>query len=161
MAGGTVRSARRSVEVPSAECCGFVRLTPMRWVVGILVGGLVLAHCGVAVAGGPVSPAPATAATPSSVAATPVVRLSPELRDRFTAGLALLKSGEAAKAGREFGDPAWGTTPIQEYASLFLAQSLLKTGDIAGARGAAVHAAADGASEGRPTPSMLLQAAAV
>jgi hypothetical protein len=62
----------------------------MRRVIEILAGGLVLAHCGAA-AGGPVSAAPATAATPSSVAATPVVRLSPELRDRFTAGLALLK----------------------------------------------------------------------
>ena len=132
----------------------------MRKVVGLLAGGLVLAHCGVAVADGTVSAAPATAATSSSVAATPVVRLSPELRDRFTAGLALLKSGEAGKAGREFGDPAWGTTPIQEYASLFLAQSLLKTGDIAGARGAAVRAV-DGAPEGRPMPSVLLQAAAV
>jgi soluble lytic murein transglycosylase len=53
-----------------------------------------------------------------------------------------------------------GTTPIQEYASLFLAQSLLKTGDFAGARGAAVRAV-DGAPEGRPMPSVLLQAAAV
>ncbi len=98
------------------------------------------------------------AAAPAAAGA-PVVRLSPELRERFVAGLVALRAGDGGKAAKEFGDPVWGTTPIQDYALLFLAQSLIATGDLPGARVAASRAM-DLAPDARPTPSMLLQAAA-
>ena len=93
-------------------------------------------------------------------AATTAPPLSPDLRDRFTAGLRSLRSGGADEAAREFADPVWGTTPLQDYASLFLAQSLQRTGDAAGARAAAARAI-DAAPEGRPTPPALRDAAMV
>src|SRR5262252_601003 len=126
----------------------FARLTTMRRAIACLAAGLVLAHCAIAVATDATSAAEAT----PPAAPAPLARLSPELRDRFAAGLASLRAGDAAKAGREFADPVWATTPLPEYAALFLAQSLLKTGDTAGTRAAAARAV-DAAPEGRPVPS--------
>lgn len=100
------------------------------------------------------------AAMAAPTASVAVARMTPEQRDRFVAAMASLTTGDASKAAREFGDPIWATTPVPDYAALFLAQSLVKTGDQAGARAAATKAV-DGAPDGRPMPSMLLQAASV
>jgi TolA-binding protein len=85
---------------------------------------------------------------------------SERARPMFVAALASLKTGDAERAAREFADPVWAATPVPDYAALLLGQSLVKSGDLAGARAAATKAV-DGALDGRPMPSMLQQAASV
>ena len=85
--------------------------------------------------------------------------LPPDLRERFAAGLAAHKAGDWAAAAREFGDPAWATTPLQDYARLYQAESVLRQGDAPAARALAARAA-DRTSDGL-TPSALLRAASV
>ena len=89
-----------------------------------------------------------------------VPRLSPELRDRFAAAMAMLGAGEGAGAARALADPVWDTSPLREYALLFQAESLLRAGDAVGARAAALRAA-DSAPDGHPAPSVLLQEAGI
>src|SRR6185295_8139991 len=86
--------------------------------------------------------------------------LSPDSRERFAAGLAAHKAGDWAAAAREFADPAWAGTPLEDYALLFQAESQLRQGDLAAAR-TLVSQAADRAPESGLTPSALIRAAAV
>jgi peptidoglycan lytic transglycosylase len=86
--------------------------------------------------------------------------LSPDLRERFAAGLAAHKAGDWAAAAREFADPAWAGTPLEDYAVLFQAESQLLQGDLVAARSLAAQAA-DRAPESGLTPSALIRAAAV
>jgi peptidoglycan lytic transglycosylase len=85
--------------------------------------------------------------------------LSPDLRERFAAGLAAHKAGDWATAGREFADPGWAGTPLEDYALLFQAEAQLRLGDMIAARGLATQAA-DRTPESL-TPSALVRAAAV
>ncbi len=85
--------------------------------------------------------------------------LSPDLRERFAAGLAAHKAGDWATAGREFADPAWAGTPLEDYALLFQAEAQLRQGDVVAARALATQAA-DRTPESL-TPSALVRAAAV
>jgi soluble lytic murein transglycosylase len=87
-------------------------------------------------------------------------RLSPDSRERFAAGLAAHKAGDWATAAREFSDPGWVGTPLEDYALLFQAESLLRQGDGAAARALASQAA-DRTPESGLTPSALIRAAAV
>jgi hypothetical protein len=111
-------------------------------------------------------PASSTAADSARVAMSSLLalpathRLSPEMRARFSAGVAARRAGDAKKAAREFDDPAWATTAVADYAHLFLAQGLLATADAARARAAAGRAV-DAAPDGRPTPWLLWEAAAI
>ena len=102
-------------------------------------------------AAGPAPPAP----VPS-----PVVRLSAESRDRFLTGLGAFRTGDWNAAASEFGDRGWASTPLSEYAILFQAESLLRTGDAEAGRAAALRAA-DATPESRLAPSAFLQAATV
>jgi soluble lytic murein transglycosylase len=86
--------------------------------------------------------------------------LSPDSRERFAAGLAAHKAGDWAAAAREFADPAWAGTPIEDYALLFQAESVLRQGDMVAARALAARAA-DRTPESGLTPSALMRAAAV
>jgi len=86
--------------------------------------------------------------------------LSPDLRERFAAGLAAHKAGDWAAAGREFADPVWAGTPLEDYALLFQAESQLRQGNVVAARGLATQAA-DRTPESGLTPSALMRAAAV
>jgi soluble lytic murein transglycosylase len=86
--------------------------------------------------------------------------LSPDSRERFAAGLAAHKSGDWAVAAKEFGDPAWAGTPLEDYALLFQAESQLRQGDVASARALAAQAA-DRTPESGLTPTALIRAAAV
>jgi soluble lytic murein transglycosylase len=84
--------------------------------------------------------------------------LSAEERDRFAAALGALKASDWSAAAGSFGDRAWASTPLSDYAALFEAQSLLSSGDAAGARSAAQRAI--GAAPERPlAASALLQLA--
>jgi soluble lytic murein transglycosylase len=85
--------------------------------------------------------------------------LSSEARDRFVAALGAMKSGNAAAAASEFSDPSWAATPLADYALLLRAESLLQSGNAAGAR-AAARQASDATPE-RLAPSAMLQAAIV
>ena len=60
--------------------------------------------------------------------------LSKDSRERFAAGLAAHKAGDWAVAAREFADPAWAGTPLEDYALLFQAESQLRQGDSVAAR---------------------------
>jgi soluble lytic murein transglycosylase len=140
-----------------------MRAAVVRGALGSMCASLLVAHGTVALAAGPASaraPAPVLVAQASSSAPAGASRVSQEMRDRFAAGLAARRAGDPGKAAREFADPAWAATPVADYAHLFLAQSLLASGDAAGARAAAARAV-DAAPDGRPTASMLSQAAAV
>ena len=86
--------------------------------------------------------------------------LSPDLRERFAAGLAAHKAGDWATAGREFADPVWAGTPLEDYALLFQAESQLGLGDVVAARALATQAA-DRTPESGLTPSALMRAASV
>jgi soluble lytic murein transglycosylase len=86
--------------------------------------------------------------------------LSPDSRERFAAGLVAHKTGDWAAAAREFADPAWAGTPIEDYALLFQAESVLRQGDVVAARALAAQAA-DRTPESGLTPSALMRAAAV
>jgi soluble lytic murein transglycosylase len=92
------------------------------------------------------------------VGAAPV-GLSPDLRERFVAGLAAQKAGDWSAAAREFADPEWAGTPLRDYALLYQAESVLRAGDAAAARALAAQAAA--LPDGGLTPSALIRAAAV
>ena len=52
--------------------------------------------------------------------------LSPDLRERFTAGLAAQKAGDWAVAVKEFADPGWAGTLLEDYALLFQAEAQLR-----------------------------------
>jgi len=86
--------------------------------------------------------------------------LSLDLRERFVAGLAAHKAADWGGAAREFADSGWAGTPLEDYARLFQADTLLKQGD-AGAARALASQAADRQPESALTPSALLWAAAV
>jgi soluble lytic murein transglycosylase len=86
--------------------------------------------------------------------------LSPDSRERFAAGLAAHKAGDWTAAAKEFADPAWAGTPLEDYALLFQAESQLRQGDLAAARALAAQAA-DRTPESGLTPSALIRAAAV
>jgi soluble lytic murein transglycosylase len=86
--------------------------------------------------------------------------LAPDLRERFAAGLAAQKSGDWAAAAKEFADPAWAGTPLEDYALLFQAESVLRQGDARAARALASQAA-DRTPESGLTPSAMLRAATV
>src|SRR5215468_5948071 len=123
----------------------------MRWrpVIALAVLGL---------APGDLARAQSTAAPATASAQSP--RMAVAQRDRFRAAIAALRAGDTARAAHEFGDPAWAGTPLDDYASLFRAQALVRAGDAAGARAAATHAV-DGAPDASPTGSVLLDAADV
>ncbi|HJR00847.1 MAG TPA: tetratricopeptide repeat protein, partial [Methylomirabilota bacterium] len=86
--------------------------------------------------------------------------LSPDLRERFAAGLAAHKAGDWPTATREFADPAWAGTPLEDYALLFQAESQLRQGDLAAGLALATQAT-DRAPESGLTASALARAAAV
>ena len=85
--------------------------------------------------------------------------LSPDLRERFTAGLAAQKAGDWAVAVKEFADPGWAGTLLEDYALLFQAEAQLRQGDVVAARTLASQAT-DRTPESL-TPSALIRAAAV
>jgi soluble lytic murein transglycosylase len=85
--------------------------------------------------------------------------LTPDLRERFVAGLAAYKAGDWSAAAREFADPEFAVTPLQDYALLYQAESVLREGDGAAARALAAQAA--DRPDGGLTPSALMRAAAV
>jgi soluble lytic murein transglycosylase len=91
---------------------------------------------------------------------TPLAGLSAEARGRFVAALGAFESGDWGTAANEFGDRSWASTPLSEYACLFQAESLLRTGDVAAARPLALRAA-DTTPESPLPPSALLRAAMV
>ena len=86
--------------------------------------------------------------------------LPPDLRERFTAAVATHKAGDWSAAVREFGDPIWAGTPLEDYAILYQADSVLRQGDAATAR-ALAGKAADRTPESGLTPSALIWAASV
>ena len=86
--------------------------------------------------------------------------LSPDMRERFAAALAAHKAGDWGAAAREFGDPGWVGTPLEDYAVLFQAESALRQGDAEAARGLAGKAA-DRSPESGLTASALVRAAGV
>jgi soluble lytic murein transglycosylase len=86
--------------------------------------------------------------------------LSKDSRERFAAGLAAHKAGDWAVAAREFADPAWAGTPLEDYALLFQAESQLRQGDAVAARALAAQAT-DRTPESGLTPLALVRAAAV
>jgi len=86
--------------------------------------------------------------------------LPTDVRERFAAAVAAHRAGDWSAAAREFADPAWAGTPLEDYALLFQADSLLKQGDVVVARALAARAA-DRNPESGLTPSALLWAAAV
>jgi TolA-binding protein len=86
--------------------------------------------------------------------------VSPDLRDRFIAALAAQKTGDWATAAKEFGDPAWAGTALEDYALLFQAESLQRQGDAAAAR-PLIAQAADRKPESGLTASGLVRAAGV
>jgi peptidoglycan lytic transglycosylase len=98
---------------------------------------------------------PGAAALP----AAPAAGLSIQARDRFLAALGAFSSGDWNAAAKEFGDRDWNSTPLYEYALLFEAESLLRTGDATAARAAALRAV--GTPESRLAPSALVRAATV
>ena len=86
--------------------------------------------------------------------------LSKDSRERFAAGLAAHKAGDWAVAAREFADPAWAGSPLEDYALLFQAESQLRQGDSVAARALATQAT-DRTPESGLTPLALVRAAAV
>jgi soluble lytic murein transglycosylase len=101
---------------------------------------------------------PAASAEPQVQAPALVVRLPAELRDRFLAALNAFRSSDWTVAGREFGDAAWATTPVGDYALLLEAQSRLGLGDAAAARATALRVL-DAAAEGRLAATALFETA--
>jgi soluble lytic murein transglycosylase len=86
--------------------------------------------------------------------------LPPEMVERFTAGLTAHKAGEWSAAAKEFADPAWVGTPLEDYALLLQAESMLRLGDTAAAR-TLVTQAADRTPQSGLTPSALMRGASV
>jgi soluble lytic murein transglycosylase len=86
--------------------------------------------------------------------------LAPEMRDRFVAAMAAQKAGDWQSAAKEFADSVWAGTPLEDYALLFQAESLVRQGDTAAAR-PLIAQAADRKPETGLTPSGLVRAASV
>jgi soluble lytic murein transglycosylase len=86
--------------------------------------------------------------------------VSPDLRERFVTGLAAHKAGDWSAAAGEFADPAWAATPLEDYALLYRADSVLHQGDATTARALAVQAV-ERTPESGLTPSALIWAASV
>ncbi|HEX7215957.1 MAG TPA: transglycosylase SLT domain-containing protein [Methylomirabilota bacterium] len=86
--------------------------------------------------------------------------VGPDLRDRFAAALAAQQAGDWQIAAKEFGDPAWAGTPLEDYALLLQAESLQRQGDSAAAR-PLIAQAADRKPETGLTASALVRAAGV
>jgi len=86
--------------------------------------------------------------------------LPPDMRERFTAAVATHKAGDWSAAAKEFGDPMWSGTPLEDYALLYQADSALRQGDAAAARALAAQAA-DRTPESGLTASALIWAASV
>jgi soluble lytic murein transglycosylase len=86
--------------------------------------------------------------------------LPPDMRERFTAAVATHKAGDWTAAVREFGAPVWAGTPLEDYALLYQADSVLRQGDTVAAR-ALVAQAADRTPTSGLTPSALIWAASV
>jgi soluble lytic murein transglycosylase len=86
--------------------------------------------------------------------------LGPDTRDRFVAALAALKTGDWQAAAKEFGDPTWTGTLLEDYALLFQAESLQRQGDTAAAR-PLIAQAVDRKPETGLTASGLVRAASV
>ena len=62
------------------------------------------------------------------------------MRERFTIAVAAHRAGDWSAAAREFGDAAWIGTPLEDYALLYRADSLLRQGETAEARRLAAQA---------------------
>jgi peptidoglycan lytic transglycosylase len=92
------------------------------------------------------------------VTADPPPRPSPERT--WTRAVTALQAGDPEPAIQAFSSEAALTSPIADYARFILAEALERTGDLAGARAAAV-AVADYHAESRLAPAALLQAAMV
>jgi soluble lytic murein transglycosylase len=86
--------------------------------------------------------------------------VGPDMQERFVAALAAQKAGDWQSAAKEFGDPAWTGTLLEDYALLFQAESLQQQGDSAGAR-PLIAQAVDRKPETGLTASGLVRAAAV
>jgi soluble lytic murein transglycosylase len=86
--------------------------------------------------------------------------LSGDLQERFVAGLAAHTAGDWAAAAKEFADPAWAGTLLEDYALLLQAESLVRQGDVVAARELAARAAARTPESGL-TPSAQVRAASV
>ena len=86
--------------------------------------------------------------------------LSPDQRERFTAGLAAHKAGDWSAAAREFADAGWAGSLLEDYALLLHADSALKLGDAAEARALATQAV-DRKAESGHTLSAQVWAAAI
>jgi soluble lytic murein transglycosylase len=86
--------------------------------------------------------------------------LSRDLRERFIAGVAAHKAGDWSASAKEFSDPEWAGTPLEDYALLFLAESRLRLGDAAAARALASQAV-DRTPESGLTPAALFRASGV
>jgi len=86
--------------------------------------------------------------------------LPPDMRERFTIAVATHRAGDWSAAAREFGDAAWIGTPLEDYALLYRADSLLRQGETAEARRLAAQAT-DRTPESGLSPSALIWAAAV
>ena len=93
------------------------------------------------------------------VAAAPA-GLPDEQRERFAAGVAAHSAGDWSGAAREFADAGWAGSPLEDYALLFHADSLLKLGDPLEARALASQAA-DRKPDTGLSPSAMVWAAAV
>jgi soluble lytic murein transglycosylase len=86
--------------------------------------------------------------------------LPPDVRERFSLAVAAHKAGDWSAAAREFADPVWSGTPLEDYALLYRADSMLRQGDTAAARALATQAT-DRTPESGLTPSALIWAASV
>src|SRR5215470_10293817 len=86
--------------------------------------------------------------------------LSRDLRERFIAGVAAHKAGDWTTSAKEFSDPEWAGTPLEDYALLFLAESRLRLGDAAAAR-ALLTQAVDRTPESALTAGAMLRASGV
>src|SRR5262245_55401916 len=97
----------------------------------------------------------AESSTPQPAASLPALKLQPEWRDRFVSALGAYRASDWNAAVGGFSDPGWATTPLRDYALLFQAESLMRTGESVKAR-ATAKAAIDG---GSLSPTGMLQAA--
>ena len=86
--------------------------------------------------------------------------LPPDARERFSLAVAAYAAGDWSAAAREFADPGWAGTPLEDYALLYRADSVLRQGDTAAARALATQAA-DRTPQSGLTPSALIWAASV
>ncbi|MEX2222924.1 MAG: transglycosylase SLT domain-containing protein, partial [Candidatus Rokuibacteriota bacterium] len=86
--------------------------------------------------------------------------LSRDLRERFVAGLEAHKAGDWSAVAKEFADPGWAGTLLEDYALLFHAEGMVKQGDAVAARALATQAV-DRKPETGLTASALVRAAAL